>query len=55
MFNIGRVIGYAGFGLVLGTIGNYFRLSPVVSATLVIGVSLIMILLGLQMIGVKAL
>lgn len=55
MFNIGRVIGYAGFGLVLGTIGNYFRLSPVVSATLVIGVSLVMILLGLQMVGVKAL
>ncbi len=55
MFNIGRVIGYAGFGLILGTIGNYFRLSPVISATLVITVSLVMILLGLQMVGVKAL
>lgn len=55
MFNIGRVVGYAGFGLVLGAIGNYFQLSPVVSAMLVIGVSLVMILLGLQMVGIKAL
>lgn len=55
MFNFGRVIGYAGFGMILGTIGNFFRLSPVVSATLVIGVSLVMVLLGLQMLGIKAL
>lgn len=55
MFNFGRVIGYAGFGMILGTIGNFFRLSPVVSAMLVIGVSLVMVLLGLQMLGIKAL
>ncbi|MFA5894567.1 MAG: sulfite exporter TauE/SafE family protein [Candidatus Shapirobacteria bacterium] len=55
MFNVGRVIGYTAFGGLLGLIGNYFRLSPLVSASLVIGVSLLMILLGLQMLGVKAL
>lgn len=55
LFNIGRVVGYAGFGAILGMAGNFFRLSPVVSAGLVIGVSLIMVLLGLQMVGVKAL
>jgi sulfite exporter TauE/SafE/copper chaperone CopZ len=55
LFNLGRVIGYAGFGAILGMIGNFFRLTPIVSAMLVIGVSLIMILLGLQMVGVKAL
>ena len=55
LFNLGRVAGYAGFGAILGMAGNFFRLSPVASATLVIGVSLIMVLLGLQMVGVKAL
>lgn len=55
LFNIGRVLGYAGFGAILGLAGNFFRLSPLFSATLVIGVSIIMILLGLQMVGVKAL
>jgi sulfite exporter TauE/SafE/copper chaperone CopZ len=55
LFNIGRVAGYAGFGAVLGMAGNFFRLSPIVSAGLVIGVSLVMVLLGLQMVGVKAL
>jgi len=54
LFNIGRVAGYALFGAVLGYIGNFFRLSPSFSAMLVIGVSAVMILLGLQMLGVKA-
>lgn len=55
LFNVGRVVGYAGFGAVLGMVGNFFRLSPIVSATLVIGVSILMVLLGLQMVGVRAL
>lgn len=54
LFNIGRVIGYAFFGALLGYAGNFFRLSPSFSAMLVIGVSVVMILLGLQMLGVKA-
>ncbi|MBI2465220.1 sulfite exporter TauE/SafE family protein [Candidatus Shapirobacteria bacterium] len=55
LFNAGRVLGYAFFGGMLGLIGNYFRLSPLVSASMVIGVSLLMILLGLQMLGIKSL
>ena len=55
LFNVGRVVGYAFFGGLLGLVGNYFRLSPIVSASMVIGVSLLMMLLGLQMLGIKAL
>ena len=55
LFNFGRVMGYAFFGALLGIMGNFFRLSPVVSALFVIGVSMVMLLLGLQMVGVKAL
>ena len=54
LFNIGRVAGYAFFGALLGYVGNFFRLSPSFSAMLVIAVSIVMILLGLQMLGVKA-
>lgn len=54
LFNIGRVLGYAAFGFLLGYVGNFFRLSPLFSAGLVIVVSAAMIILGLQMLGVKA-
>lgn len=55
LFNIGRVAGYGFFGALLGFMGTFFKLSPSFSATLVIVVSLMMVLLGLQMLGVKAL
>jgi len=55
LFNIGRVVGYAGFGAILGMVGNFFKLSPVFTATLVVTISIVMIILGLQMVGVKAL
>ena len=55
LFNAGRVVGYGIFGGLLGLVGNFFRLSPTFSATLIIAVSILMILLGLQMLGVKAL
>ncbi|KKU32354.1 hypothetical protein A3K29_05970 [Candidatus Collierbacteria bacterium RIFOXYB2_FULL_46_14] len=54
LFNIGRVAGYGFFGAILGFVGNFFRLSPSFSAMLVIAVSVVMIVLGLQMLGVKA-
>lgn len=54
LFNIGRVFGYGIFGAALGYVGNFFSLSPSFSAMLVIGVSAVMVLLGLQMLGVKA-
>lgn len=55
LFNIGRVLGYSGLGAILGMTGNFFKMSPIFTATLVIVVSIIMALLGLQMIGIKAL
>ncbi len=55
LFNVGRVLGYGLFGAILGYIGTFFQLSPFLSASLVIVVSIVMVLLGLQMLGVKAL
>lgn len=55
LFNVGRVLGYAIFGMVLGLVGNYFQLSPLFTALMVIAISVVMVLLGLQMLGVKAL
>jgi sulfite exporter TauE/SafE/copper chaperone CopZ len=55
MFNLGRVLGYGLFGFILGLLGNYFTLSPVFTAALVILVSFVMATTGLQMLGVKAL
>ena len=49
------VLGYALFGALLGLAGNFFRLSPLFTASLVIAVSGLMVVLGLQMLGVKAL
>lgn len=53
LFNTGRVISYGVFGAVLGAIGSRFQISLAFSAVLVIAVSLLMIVLGLQMLGVK--
>ena len=53
LFNAGRFIGYSIFGAILGLVGSYFRLSPTFTAVLVISISFIMVILGLQMLGVK--
>jgi len=55
LFNAGRLISYAALGGILGAIGSTFRLSPTVSSILIIVISILMVLLGLQMFGVKAL
>ncbi len=54
LFNIGRILSYAVFGGILGLIGSRLSLSFTVTAWLVVIVSLMMIGLGLQMLGVKA-
>src|SRR3989339_737998 len=54
MFNVGRVVSYVVLGGVLGIIGSKLQISPQFTGYLVIGVSLLMIALGLQMLGVKA-
>lgn len=53
LFNTGRLISYALLGAVLGAIGNIFQLSAFFTSALVIGVSIIMLFLALQMLGVK--
>jgi len=54
MFNIGRVVSYFVLGGVLGLIGSRLQISTQFTAFLIIGISFLMIALGLQMLGVKA-
>ncbi len=54
LFNVGRILSYAVFGGVLGLIGSRLSLSFTLTAWLVVAISLLMIGLGLQMLGVKA-
>jgi len=54
MFNTGRFISYTVLGGVLGLIGSRLQISPQITGYLVIVISVLMILLGLQMLGVKA-
>ncbi len=54
MFNAGRLISYIVLGGVLGLIGSRLQISPQITGYLVIAISLLMIALGLQMLGVKA-
>lgn len=50
-FNVGRVLSYTFFGGLLGALGSLFVLSSTASGVLTIVVSAIMIILGLQMLG----
>jgi len=55
LFNAGRLLSYAILGGVLGGIGNQLQLSLSITSVLVIAVSILMLFIGLQMLGVKAL
>lgn len=54
MFNIGRILSYSAAGAFLGAAGKTFQVSLKFSSFLVIAVSVLMICLGLQMLGVRA-
>lgn len=54
LFNAGRLISYALFGLFLGLLGEKLNISPTFTSFLVVIVSAIMAILALQMLGVKA-
>ena len=54
IFNAGRIISYAFFGILLGIIGNKLQISFKFAPFLIIAVSVLMIFLALQMLGVKA-
>ena len=51
-FNLGRLIGYAGFGALIGAIGSALTLSPQLNGIITIVASLAMIVLGLQLLHI---
>lgn len=55
MFGIGRLISYATLGSILGLIGSQIKISLGFTSLLIMAISAIMILLALQMLGVKSL
>lgn len=50
-FNAGRLIGYAVLGAAIGALGSALAFSPVVNGALMLAASAIMVLIGLQLIG----
>ncbi len=54
MFNSGRLLSYTFFGFILGLIGSKLNISLRFTALLIIAVSIMMLFLALQMLGVKA-
>ncbi len=54
IFNAGRLASYALLGALLGIIGSKLQISFRFTSLLVIGISIMMIFLALQMLGVKA-
>lgn len=52
-FNLGRIISYSLFGFLLGLLGSQIKISPILASITIIITSIIMLILGLQMIGVK--
>ncbi|MFA7301716.1 MAG: sulfite exporter TauE/SafE family protein [Candidatus Shapirobacteria bacterium] len=52
-FSLGRVMLFALFGALLGLVGSYFRLSVTAGSVITILVSVLMLVLGLQMLGAK--
>jgi len=53
LFNVGRLISFALLGALLALIVGGLRLTPTFSALLVIAISIVMVVLALQMLGVR--
>lgn len=53
MFNIGRLVSYAILGGILGLIGSVFKINIFSTSIIVLIVSLLMIIIGLQTLGVS--
>jgi len=54
LFNLGRLVSYALLGLVLGFLGERISFYPAITAVIILIVSGLMLVLALQMMGVKA-
>ncbi|MDD3647541.1 MAG: sulfite exporter TauE/SafE family protein [Candidatus Dojkabacteria bacterium] len=55
LFHIGRLISYVLLGALLGAVGEFLKVSITLSSIITIGVSVLMIMFALQMLGVKKL
>lgn len=53
VFLAGRVAGYAVFGMLLGALGASIRMPPLLTASLMIGVALVMTILGTRLTGLS--
>jgi len=53
-FNLGRLLIFILLGAILGYFGSFFRLSITLNIIITLFVSLLMLILGLQMLGIKA-
>jgi uncharacterized protein len=54
LFNIGRLVSFSVLGFLLGFLGEKFKISPIITSVLILVVSAVMLILALQMIGVRA-
>lgn len=52
LFNVGRLVGFAGFGAAVGALGRAVELSPAANGVLVVVIALIMLALGVQLMGI---
>ncbi len=51
-FNIGRVVGFAGFGALVGAIGSQLALSSTMNGVLIVAIALLMIGIGIDLLNV---
>ncbi|HEU0051494.1 MAG TPA: sulfite exporter TauE/SafE family protein [Patescibacteria group bacterium] len=52
-FNLGRILGYAAFGGLLGILGSFLRLSSTTLALLTLLVGIVMMMLGVKLTGIS--
>lgn len=52
-FNFSRILAFAFFGGVLGYVGSLLKISITWTSLLTVGISILMVVLGLQMLGIK--
>jgi sulfite exporter TauE/SafE/copper chaperone CopZ len=54
LFNASRIAAFGILGGLLGSLGSAFRFSPGASAVLILAIAVLMIVIGMQMLGVQA-
>ncbi|MCL4406009.1 MAG: sulfite exporter TauE/SafE family protein [Patescibacteria group bacterium] len=54
LFNFGRIVSFSLLGFALGFLGEKFKISPTITSALILLVSGVMLVIALQMLGVKS-